>query len=98
LKEQRGKELVLTEYQTHFEAIMAIGLRVMQINEKLLVETWKERKDYYLMTGDSLHIGSMQRHRSPLRHIATYDGDFANIPDLTVWQPTDIPNWSKGNK
>lgn len=90
LKGMRGKELVLTEYQSQFELVMAIGLRVMSINEKLLVETKKERMDYYLMTGDSLHIGSMQRRRSPLRHIATYDGDFANIPELTVWRPNDI--------
>ncbi len=98
LKANHNKEPILTEYQLQFEAVMSFGLRVIRIDEKLLVETKKERASYYLMTGDSLHIGCMQRRRSPLRHIATHDADFVNIPNLTVWQPTDIPNWSKGNK
>ena len=90
LKSMRGKKLVLIEYQSQFELVMTFGLRVMRINEKLLVDTKEERKNYCLMTGDSLHIGSMTRRKSPLLHIATYDGDFDHIPGLTVWQPTDV--------
>ncbi len=96
LKGMRGKQLILTDYQLQFELVMAIGLRVIRINEKLLMDTKEERKNYYLMTGDSLHIGSMSRQKSPLRHIASYDADFAHIPGLTVWQPSDISLWSKG--
>lgn len=96
LKECRGKTSALTEYQTNFELVMSYGLHVIRINEKLLIETKQERKDYYLMTGDSLHIGSMNRRKTPLRHIATYDGDFDHIPGLTVWQPTDITARSQG--
>lgn len=90
-------ELLLTDYQAQFETIIALGLPVLPINEQLLIETKAERARYYLMTGDSVHLGTMvrrkvNRRKVPLQHIATYDGDFAYISDLTVWKPLDISN------
>jgi len=95
LKGQRGQPWLLTDYQQQFEDILALGLHVLPITEKLLVETRYERETYCLMTGDSLHVGSMNRRvlgrrKYPLRDIVTHDGDFATIPDLTVWQPGDV--------
>lgn len=98
LKKQREAKqtLVLTDYQVLFEYITSIGLHVLPMNEKLLVDTKAERVQYYLMTGDSLHLGTMNRRKigrklMPLQHIATNDGDFAYIPGITAWQPQDIP-------
>lgn len=86
----------LTDYQAQFETIVSIGLHVLPINERLLIDTKAERVHYYLMTGDSLHLGTMSRRmvnrrKAPLQNIATYDGDFAHIPGVTVWKPMDIP-------
>jgi predicted nucleic acid-binding protein len=86
----------LTDYQAQFENILSLNLHVLPINEKLLIDTKQERKRYYLMTGDSLHLGTMSRHvvnrrKVPLQNIATYDGDFAHIPGITLWKPMDIP-------
>jgi len=96
LKIQRGLPWSLTDYQQQFEDILAIGLQIMPITEKLLIETRFEREKYCLMTGDSLHIGTMNRHtiarrKVPLQHIVTHDGDFAHISGITVWKPMDIP-------
>src|SRR5690348_4787930 len=56
LKRQRelGQPVLLGDYQTFFEKMLALGLKVLPINEKLLVDTKVERNTFYLMTGDSL--------------------------------------------
>lgn len=90
LKADRALAATLTDYQTQFENTLAIGLRVLQISRKILVETKTERTAHGLMTGDSLHLGNMNRHSTPLQDIVTHDSDFAHIPSLTVWEPLDV--------
>jgi len=90
LQANRALAASLTDYQTQFENTLAIGLKVLRINRALLIETKDERATHGLMTGDSLHLGNMNRHGPPLRDIVTYDGDFAHIPSLTVWEPMDV--------
>lgn len=80
----------LVDYQSQFESTLAIGLRVLRITRMLLVETKVERYNYGLMTGDSLHVGNMNRHAIHIQDIVTYDGDFNHIPALTVWTPMDV--------
>lgn len=50
---------------------------------------------YYLMTGDSLHIGCMNRRKvnrrkAPLSNIVTRDSDLYYIPGVTAWIPQDV--------
>lgn len=95
LKEQRGNRIPLGDYQAQFEEALRLGLKVLPIDEKLLIDTKIERATYYLMTGDSLHLGCMNRRmfrkqKAPLQDIVTHDGDFAHIPGLTVWKPNDV--------
>lgn len=80
----------LTDYQSHFEDTLAIGLKVFRITRELLVETKLERITHCLLTGDSIHVGNMNRHNQPITDIATHDGDFGHIPGLTVWEPMDV--------
>lgn len=80
----------LVDYQSQFENILAIGLKVLPITSRLLVDTKVERRIHGLMTGDSLHMGNMNRHSNPIRDIVTYDGDFAHIPNINIWEPTDV--------
>src|SRR5579875_11725 len=99
LKEKLSKDRIiaakLSDYQRYFEQTLALGLKVMSINEQLLIETKLERATYGLMTGDSLHLGCMNRcknsrRKAPLYDIVTYDGDFDHIVGVTVWRPQDV--------
>lgn len=90
LQANRALAAGLTDYQMQFENTLAIGLRVLQISRKILVETKAERVAHGLMTGDSLHLGNMNRHPIPLQDIVTHDGDFAHVPGLIVRGPMDV--------
>lgn len=80
----------LTDCQAQLEQVLAMGVQVKSITRKLLVESKAERQNHGLMTGDSLHLGNMNRHSAPIVNIATRDNDFRHINALTVWEPMDI--------
>jgi hypothetical protein len=42
------------------------------------------------MTGDSIHLGNMNRHGNRIRDIVTHDGDFSHVPSVNVWMPMDV--------
>jgi predicted nucleic acid-binding protein len=90
LKANRGLAAKLTDYQVQFETTLSLGLKVLRISRRTLIETRAERLAHGLMTGDSLHLGNMNRHPVPLRDIVTYDSDFAHVPDLIMWEPRDV--------
>ena len=90
LAANRPLAATLTDYQTEFESTLALGLKVMRISKNILVDTKNERAAHGLMTGDSLHLGNMNRHDPIIQDIATYDGDFLHIPNLNVWSPMDV--------
>jgi predicted nucleic acid-binding protein len=80
----------LTAYQVEFENTLKLGIKVMHITKTILVDTKTERATHGLMTGDSLHLGNMNRHAPAVIDIATHDGDFEHIAGLTVWKPMDV--------
>jgi predicted nucleic acid-binding protein len=80
----------LADYQLQFENTLSIGLKVLRITKQLLVDTKLERGNHGLLTGDSIHLGNMNRHNQPIRDMVTYDGDFVHVPGLTVWEPMDV--------
>jgi len=90
LAANRALAMNLTDCQTQFENTLAIGIKVLKITETLLVETKTERAAFGLMTGDSIHLGNMNRHSAPLTNLVTFDGDFEHIPGLNVWKPMDV--------
>lgn len=80
----------LTECQDQLEQVLATGIQVKAITRRLLIDTKAERQQHGLMTGDSLHVGNMNRHATPIVNIATKDGDFGHINGLMVWEPMDV--------
>lgn len=80
----------LAECQRQLENLLSLGIKVVRISKQLLMETKAERTSFGLMTGDSLHLGCMNRHTPQIQDIATHDGDFAHITTLTVWKPMDV--------
>lgn len=90
LENDRSVAASLVDYQTQFESIINIGLRVLPITRRLLIETKEERRNHGLMTSDSLHLGNMNRLQNPILDIVTYDDDFSHIPNLNSWEPLDV--------
>ncbi len=90
LNSNRHLANTLTQYQQQFEDTLGIGVKVLIIGAKLMVDTKAERASYGLMTGDSLHVGTMRRKPSTLSDIVTYDGDFTHVTGLEVWRPMDV--------
>lgn len=91
----RATAATLSKCEEDFKSVTKMGLIILPINKRLLISTKNERTKYGLLTTDSLHLGTMNRCRAngqkmPLTNIATHDGDFAHIPDVTVWKPMDI--------
>ncbi len=80
----------LPNHQQLFEQLMKMGLKVIRITKKMLINTKRERKNHGLMTNDSLHLGSMVYHSIPIQNIATRDGDFFHVSGVSVWEPTDV--------
>lgn len=93
LKDQLEKNRSLMQYlvthQTHLEEVLTL-VKILPLDSQLLVDTQQERQDYGLMTTDSLHLGSMNRHSPPLTNLVTYDSDFEHIAGLTIWKPMDV--------
>ncbi|GAC1359245.1 MAG: hypothetical protein NVSMB38_42840 [Ktedonobacteraceae bacterium] len=94
-KRDRAKAPALVTYQEQFEELLTIRLQVLPITKQLLIETKVERASYALLTGDSIHVGSMKycqvnRRSAPLYDIVTNDEDFALIAGMTVWKPQDM--------
>ncbi len=91
LTKNRSLSYTLTDYQNHFEQLLTdLKLKVLPMDEILLKDTKKERVDYGLMTGDSLHLGNMKYHHPPLTDLVTFDNDFDHISGLTIWKPMDV--------
>ena len=90
LQANRQQAQTLTQYQQQFENTLAIGVKVLPIGVKLMVDTKDERANFGLMTGDSLHVGTMRRTATALSDIVTYDGDFHHVTGLEIWMPMDL--------
>lgn len=80
----------LTDYQTQFDSILSLGIGLLRTTKQLLKDTKAERSAHALMAGDSLHLGSMNRHKPVIANLATNDSDFDHVPAVTIWKPMDV--------
>jgi predicted nucleic acid-binding protein len=90
LSRNRAQAAQLTAYQTQFESILDLGIGLLRTTKRLLKESKAERVTHGLMAGDSLHLGSMNRHNPIIPNLATNDGDFDHVATVTVWKPMDV--------
>jgi len=89
LEKNRSLMQHLVTHQTRLEEVLAL-VKVLPLDSQLLVDTQQERRNYGLMTTDSLHLGNMNRHQPPLTDMVTYDSDFEHVSGLTIWKPMDV--------
>lgn len=90
LSADRGCVGRLLEFEGNLERVVQMGLRIVTVSTKLLLETRAERVRYGLMMNDSLHLGTMLRSIPPVADIATRDGDFNHVEGVTKWEPLDV--------
>lgn len=75
----------LTRHLTVASDIGRMGVDILPLTVKDLHASKSFRRDYGLLTNDSLIVAVMGNHR--LRHLASHDGGFARIPGLQLWNP-----------
>jgi len=80
----------LPEFEVNLERVVQMGMRIVAVSVKLLLETRAERAKWGLMMNDSLHLGTMLRSVPPVADIATRDGDFGHVEGVTKWEPLDV--------
>jgi predicted nucleic acid-binding protein len=79
----------LSDYQTNLNTLMAIGIQVLFLGPDDLVASAAVRRVSGLLTNDSLTAAMLQRER--IRALATSDPDFRRLPDVRIYEPTDLP-------
>ena len=66
-------------------AFEQLGISVLDVTYRDLLESEQIRRRYGLLTNDSLLVAVM--HRYKISDLATADTDFARLPGLRLWTP-----------
>ena len=72
-------------YRTIPSDIAQARVHILGVTYRELHASKKHRADYGLLTGDSIILAVMEKHR--LIHLATNDPDFERVPGIQVWMP-----------
>lgn len=75
----------LTRHLTVASDIGKAGVDILPLTVKDLHASKVYRRDYGLLTNDSLIVAVMRNHK--LRHLASHDGGFDQVPGLQLWNP-----------
>ncbi len=86
LKENPESIISLEKCEVAVEEIPEFNVEILSLGEDAVFESRGLRKQYGLMTNDSLNLYSMKSRG--LRIIATNDSDFDRIKGIEVWKPT----------
>ena len=72
----------------HLQVASDIGranIDILPLTVKDLHASKTPRREYGLLTNDSLIVAVMRNHK--LRHLATYDSGFLRVSGMQVWMP-----------
>lgn len=75
----------LTRHLTVASDIGKAGVDILPLAVKDLHASKAYRRDYGLLTNDSLIVAVMRYHK--LRHLASHDSGFDRVPGLQLWNP-----------
>jgi len=85
----RGKVLTpLIEYMDYIDKLQEAGMTVIDLKGSDMKHAAQQARDNGLITADAAHLAVM--HRKSIHHIATEDSDFAAVPNITVWSPSNV--------
>lgn len=88
LKDTKNKEKVfkpVVEYRGYIDTLKDFGLTVLDLTDKDMTVAIQKAKTYGLITADAAHIAVMER--KGIIHIASSDGDFKTVDNITLWSP-----------
>lgn len=85
LKMNPDKIQELTRCWDALNKILSLNITILDVpcDFQLVMNTCREHK---LLTRDALHVSVMKTHG--ITHIATDDGDFKRVSEITVWMPS----------
>ncbi|MBS1790265.1 MAG: type II toxin-antitoxin system VapC family toxin [Acidobacteria bacterium] len=78
----------LTDYITHVEMLLQLPLQLVEVTAGDIQSSHALRRAYGLFVNDSINLACALR--LGIANIATHDADFARVPLVTVWEPTDV--------
>jgi predicted nucleic acid-binding protein len=89
LRKRFGDIPALTDYWGYTERILNLNLLFIGTDESILRSAHSERQIAGLLTNDSMIVSCM-RHYGILS-LATNDGDFERVSNISVFRPADLP-------
>ena len=72
-------------YRTIPSDIAQARVHILDVTYRELHASKRYRADYGLLTGDSIILALMEKHK--LIHLVTNDPDFERVPGIRVWMP-----------
>jgi predicted nucleic acid-binding protein len=78
----------LRQYWAHVDKIFNLNILILKPGEHRLHRAHAIRSRHELLTNDSLILSAMNEYG--IGCLATRDGDFDDVAQLTVYKPTDI--------
>jgi predicted nucleic acid-binding protein len=88
LKRQPQLITKLSSYITETTQLLQLPLTMIEVTEEDISWSHTLRRAYGMLVIDSINLACAVRRG--ITDIATYDTDFLHIPNLNIWQPTDI--------
>lgn len=78
----------LTDYIADVRTILLLPIKIAEITAADIESSHSLRQAHGLFVNDSINLACAER--LGIKHIVTRDGDFAVVPDLSVWSPADF--------
>ncbi len=88
LKSKRKREeivLPVMRYKDYIESLITLGLRVLSVSEKDIMDALDKTQKYGLLITDAVYVAIMES--KSIKHIASDDKDFREIRGITLWKP-----------
>lgn len=78
----------LTDYITHVKMLLQLPLQVVEATATDVQSSHALRRAHGLFVNDSINLACALR--LGITNIATHDADFNRVPNILVWEPTDV--------
>ena len=85
IKDNQEIIITLEKCEDAIVKIPQFGVKILLVTVESIFQSRELRKRYLLMTNDSLNVHVMKSNQ--LYDIATNDGDFERVEEVSVWKP-----------